>query len=122
MADRLSADGRHRVLVVEAGGSDRNFWIRTPAGYGRTFADAQINWRYTAHCGPGLNERMMYWPRGRVLGGSSSINALVYFRGLPRDFEAWRAEGNVGWSWSDVQPWFERSEQILSVTDVSDDA
>ncbi len=111
LADRLSADGRHRVLLLEAGGSDRRFWIRTPIGYGRTFTDPAVNWRYEAAPSPGLNGRTMYWPRGRVLGGSSSINALVYCRGLPIDFDGWRALGNPGWGWSDVQPYFERSER-----------
>ena len=97
LADRLSADGSARVLVLEAGGSDRRFWIKTPIGYGRTFADPKINWQYQAAPSPGLNGRGMYWPRGRVLGGSSSINALVYCRGMPADFDHWRNLGNVGW-------------------------
>src|SRR5450631_1646688 len=111
LAERLSSDPRRRVLILEAGGSDARFWIRTPIGYGRTFADASVNWKYqTAPC-PGLNGRTMYWPRGRVLGGSSSINALVYCRGMPQDFEDWRALGNIGWGWQDVEPCFARSER-----------
>ena len=111
LADRLSAGGRNRILVLEAGGSDRRFWIKTPIGYGRTFADAAVNWKYQTLASPGLNGRTMYWPRGRVIGGSSSINALVYCRGMPADFDDWRDLGNVGWGWEDVRPYFERSER-----------
>ena len=111
LADRLSADGGDRVLVLEAGGSDDRFWIKMPVGYGRTFADPSVNWKYQAGPSPGSNGRTMYWPRGRVVGGSSSINALVYCRGMPVDFDDWRSIGNVGWGWEDVRPSFERSER-----------
>lgn len=111
LADRLSADGRHTVLVLEAGGSDSRFWIKTPIGYGRTFADAKVNWKYQTESNPGLNGRSMYWPRGRVVGGSSSINALVYCRGMPADYDDWSNMGNPGWSWDDVRPVFERLER-----------
>ncbi len=111
LADRLSAGGSDRVLVLEAGGTDRRFWIKTPIGYGRTFADAAVNWKYQTQPNPGLNGRSIYWPRGRVLGGSSSINALVYCRGLPADFDDWRDMGNAGWGWDDVRPYFEKSER-----------
>jgi choline dehydrogenase len=111
LADRLSANGRDRVLVLEAGGTDRRFWIKTPIGYGRMFADASVNWKYQTSPNPGLNGRSIYWPRGRVIGGSSSINALVYCRGMPEDFDDWRQMGNVGWGWDDVRPYFERSER-----------
>jgi choline dehydrogenase len=110
LADRLSAGG-DRVLVLEAGGTDRRFWIKTPIGYGRTFADPAVNWKYQTLPNPGLNGRSIYWPRGRVIGGSSSINALVYCRGMPADFDDWRQMGNVGWGWDDVRPYFERSER-----------
>jgi choline dehydrogenase len=113
LADRLSADRRTTVLIVEAGGSDRRFWIQTPIGYGRTFADRRVNWMYQAEPSPGLNGRPMYWPRGKVLGGSSSINALVYCRGLPEDFDGWAALGNPSWGWRDVKPYFERSERFV---------
>jgi choline dehydrogenase len=116
LAERLSADGRNRVLVLEAGGSDKRFWIRTPIGYGRTFADASVNWKYQTSPSPGLNGRSIYWPRGRVVGGSSSINALVYCRGMPADFDDWRAMGNVGWGWDDVRPYFERSERHVAAS------
>ena len=111
LAERLSASGRHRVLILEAGGSDSRFWIKTPIGYGRTFADAAVNWKYQAQPSAGLNGRSMYWPRGRVVGGSSSINALVYCRGMPADFDDWRDMGNAGWAWQDVRPYFERTER-----------
>jgi choline dehydrogenase len=111
LADRLSAGGNDRILVLEAGGTDRRFWIKTPIGYGRTFADPAVNWKYTTAPNPGLNGRRIYWPRGRVIGGSSSINALVYCRGMPADFDDWRGMGNVGWGWEDVRPYFERSER-----------
>jgi choline dehydrogenase len=111
LADRLSANGRDRVLILEAGGSDDRFWIRAPIGYGRTFADARVNWKYQTQADPGTNSRAMYWPRGRVVGGSSSINALVYIRGLPEDYDDWRALGNAGWGWQDVKPVFERTER-----------
>jgi len=111
LADRLSASGRDRVLVLEAGGSDNRFWIKTPIGYGFTFADPKVNWKYQTSASPGLNGRTMYWPRGRVVGGSSSINAMVYCRGMPADFDDWRALGNLGWGWDDVRPYFEKSER-----------
>jgi len=111
LADRLSASGRDRVLVLEAGGSDRRFWIKTPIGYGRTFADGAVNWKYQTEPNSGLDGRSIYWPRGRVLGGSSSINALVYCRGMPADFDDWRQMGNAGWGWDEVRPYFERSER-----------
>jgi choline dehydrogenase len=113
LADRLSASGR-RVLVLEAGGSDARFWIKTPIGYGRTFADAAVNWKYQTLPSAGLNGRIMYWPRGRVVGGSSSINALVYCRGMPADFDDWRALGNAGWGWDEVRSYFERTERRVA--------
>jgi choline dehydrogenase len=111
LAERLSASGRDRVLVLEAGGTDRRLWIQLPIGYGRTFADPRVNWKYQTIGSPGLNGRTMYWPRGRVVGGSSSVNALVYCRGMPVDFDDWRNMGNVGWGWDDVRPYFEKSER-----------
>ncbi len=134
MADRLSENGRWSVLVLEAGGHDRRAWIKLPIGYGRTFFDERVNWKYQAEPDPELDGRAAYWPRGKVVGGSSSINALVYCRGLPHDFDDWRAAGNIGWGWSDVQPVFERFERRISrsgtatgsgpyaVADVTDEA
>jgi choline dehydrogenase len=114
LADRLSADGQNRVLILEAGGSDARFWIKAPIGYGVTFADARVNWKFQARSSAGLDGRGMYWPRGRVVGGSSSINAMVYCRGMPADFDDWRALGNVGWGWDETRLYFERSERHVA--------
>ena len=116
LADRLSEGGRHSVLVLEAGGHDRRFWIRTPIGYGKTFFDERVNWKYRADPDDGLDGRSAYWPRGKVVGGSSSINALVYCRGLPHDFDDWRDAGNPGWGWRDVEPVFDRFERRIGPT------
>jgi choline dehydrogenase len=110
LANRLSASGRHRVLLLEAGGSDRKFWIRTPIGYGRTFYDSRVNWMYLTEPDPETGGRVSYWPRGKVLGGSSSINAMVYIRGQPGDFDDWEAGGNPGWGWKGVLPYFQKAE------------
>jgi choline dehydrogenase len=131
LAERLSKDGRYRILVLEAGGSDHKFWIKLPLGYGKTFYDDRVNWKFETEPDPGCNGRKSYWPRGKVLGGSSSINALVYCRGLPHDFDDWQEAGAAGWGWNDVHPHFEQLERRvsangevtgegpLSVTDVS---
>ena len=111
LANRLSESGKHRVLLIEAGGSDRRFWIRTPIGYGITFFDPTVNWRFEGEKEPGLNHRDIYVPRGKVLGGSSSINAMVYCRGAAGDFDDWRDAGNPGWGWADVKPAFEAIER-----------
>jgi len=111
LADRLTADGRQQVLLLEAGGSDRRFWIKLPIGYGRTYFDERINWKLHTEPEAALNGQRGYWPRGKVLGGSSSINAMVYCRGLPSDFDDWRSQGNLGWGWSDVEPVFRRTER-----------
>lgn len=110
LADRLSEDGKYTVCVLEAGGSDLNFWIWMPIGYGKAFYNRNLNWMYHTEADPGLNDRSGYWPRGKVLGGSSSINAMVYIRGQHADFEDWKALGNTGWGWQDVLPYFKRSE------------
>ena len=112
VANRLSADGKTTVLVLEAGGSDRVIWIQLPIGYGRTFFDKRINWMYDTAPIPGLGGRSSYWPRGKVIGGSGSINAMVYVRGQPNDFEDWKALGNPGWGWDDVLPYFKKSEDF----------
>jgi len=110
LADRLSASGRHRVLVLEAGGSDKRFWIQTPIGYGKIFYDESVNWKYLTEPDAGIDNRRSYWPRGKVLGGSSSINAMVYIRGQQQDYEDWRELGNPGWGWQDVLPYFRKAE------------
>ena len=110
LANRLTAGGEHRVLLLEAGGSDRSPWIQVPIGYGRTFNDPRFNWMYQGQPDPALDNRRAHWPRGKVLGGSSSINAMVYVRGQPADFDDWRAAGNPGWSWSELLPYFKKLE------------
>lgn len=110
LAEALSADGRHTVAVVEAGGHDRRWAIRVPIGYAFTFNDAAVNWKYWTEPDPGLADREAYWPRGKVVGGSSSINAMLYCRGLPADFDDWAAAGARGWAWSDVKPVYEAME------------
>ena len=110
LANRLTASGVHRLLLLEAGGSDRSPWITVPIGYGRTFNDERVNWMYEADADPALDNRRQFWPRGKVLGGSTSINAMVYVRGQPGDFDDWAAAGNPGWSYRDVLPYFKKLE------------
>lgn len=110
LANRLSESGKFSVLLLEAGGSDLNFWIWMPIGYGKTFYRKSVNWMYETEPDPGLNNRVSYWPRGKVMGGSSSINAMVFIRGQPEDFEDWKAMGNPGWGWDDVLPYFKKLE------------
>lgn len=110
LAGRLSENGRHRVLLLEAGGDDRRFWIQVPIGYGKSFYDPSVNWMYMTEPVPTAGNRPSYWPRGKVLGGSSSINAMVYIRGQAEDFDDWRDAGNPGWGWEDVLPVYRRME------------
>ena len=110
LANRLTASGRHCVLLLEAGGHDRNVWIHIPLGYGKLFSNRKVNWLYTSQPEPELNDRQIIQPRGKVLGGSSSINGLLYVRGQPADFDHWRQLGNSGWSFEDVLPYFRRAE------------
>jgi choline dehydrogenase len=110
MATRLSEDPSTRVVLLEAGGEDRNRWIHIPLGYGKTFADSSVNWCYEAEPDAGANGRRIFWPRGKVLGGSSSINGMVYIRGQHEDFDLWRQFGNTGWSSTDVLPYFKRAQ------------
>jgi choline dehydrogenase len=103
LADRLTACGRHKVLLIEAGGSDSRWAIKVPIGYGFTFSDRRVNWAYRTQADPGLAARSIYWPRGKVIGGCSSINAMAYVRGLPHDFDDWERQGAAGWNWSAVE-------------------
>ena len=112
LANRLTADGKTTVLLLEAGGSDLSIWIQMPIGYGRTFFNRRINWMYDTQAIEALDGRRSYWPRGKVVGGSGSINAMVYVRGQPRDFDDWKAAGNAGWGWDDVLPYFKKSEDF----------
>ncbi|MGV3551760.1 GMC family oxidoreductase [Rhizobium sp.] len=110
LAGRLSEDGRTSVTILEAGGKDWNPWIHIPIGYGKTIVDARLNWRYETEKGPEIANRPMFWPRGKVLGGSSSINGLLYIRGQAEDYDHWRQLGNAGWSYDDVLPYFRKAE------------
>jgi choline dehydrogenase len=109
LANRLSADGRHRVLLLEAGPRDRSIWIHLPIGYGKTMFHPVYNWGFHTDPEPQMHGRRVYWPRGRGLGGSSSINGLIYVRGQRADYDRWAAAGNKGWSWDEVLPYFQRS-------------
>ena len=110
LANRLTASGRHRVLLLEAGGRDRNIWIHIPLGFGKLFDNPQVNWLYKTEPEPELGGRQIIQPRGKVLGGSSSINGLLYVRGQHEDFDHWRQLGNAGWGFADVLPYFRRAE------------
>ena len=100
LAERLTASGKHKVVVLEAGGSDRRFYVQLPLGYGKLFYDPAVNWMYQTEPDPGLNGQRDHWPRGKLLGGSSSINAMVYIRGHQADYAEWGAE-NPGWGWDE---------------------
>lgn len=104
LAERLSADPRLRVTLIEAGGSDRRLFVQMPLGYGKLYHDPAVNWNFRAEPDPGLAGQADHWPRGKVLGGSSSINAMVWCRGFPEDYDDWAAAGATGWGWADVLP------------------
>jgi choline dehydrogenase len=110
LANRLTTSGRHRVLLLEAGGHDRHIWIHIPLGFAKLFDNAKVNWLYSSEPEPELNNRKIIQPRGKVVGGSSSINGLLYIRGQREDFDLWRQLGNAGWSFEDVLPYFRRAE------------
>jgi choline dehydrogenase len=110
LANRLSADGKNSVLLLEAGPRDTNLWIHVPLGYGRLFKEKTVNWMYQTEPEPGLDGRSVFQPRGKVLGGSSSINGLLYVRGQHEDYDRWRQHGNHGWGFDDVLPYFKKAE------------
>jgi choline dehydrogenase len=110
LANRLSADGKNSVLLLEAGPKDSNLWIHVPLGYGKLFKDKTVNWMYQTEPEPALNGRTIFQPRGKVLGGSSSINGLLYVRGQHEDYDRWRQHGNSGWGFDDVLPYFKKAE------------
>lgn len=110
LANRLSADPSVKVVLLEAGGRDWNPWIHIPVGYFKTIHNSNVDWCYKTEPDPGLNGRSIEWPRGKVLGGSSSLNGLLYVRGQAQDYDRWRQMGNTGWSWDDVLPLFKRAE------------
>ncbi len=107
LANRLTADGRSTVLLLEAGPRDKDFWIHVPLGYGKLFARTDVNWAYQSEPEPALNGRRVFTPRGKVLGGSSSINGLVHIRGQREDYDGW---GVPGWGFDDLLPYFKKSE------------
>lgn len=110
LANRLSADPDVRVVLLEAGGRDWNPWIHIPVGYFKVMHNPSVDWCYRTEPDPGLAGRSLDWPRGKVLGGSSSLNGLLYVRGQHEDYDRWRQMGNVGWSAEDVLPFFKRAE------------
>ena len=110
LANRLTEDPRTRVLLLEAGGSDSYHWIRIPVGYLFCIGNPRTDWMMTTDPEPGLNGRILMYPRGKVLGGCSSINGMIYMRGQAADYDHWRQLGNVGWAWNDVLPYFLKSE------------
>ena len=120
LAARLTESGEHKVVLLEAGGDDRplkepsqfisNVMIHTPIGFGKTLNDPKVNWLYETEVDEGSGGRPHKWPKGKVLGGSSSLNGLLYVRGQSADYDGWRQMGNAGWSWDDVLPYFKKSE------------
>lgn len=110
LADRLSESGEHQVLLLEAGPPDRNIWIHIPMGYGKTMVNPELNWRMETEPEPNMAGRKLYWPRGRTLGGSSSINGLMYVRGHAEDYNEWEAMGNPGWGYGEMLKCFRKSE------------
>ena len=110
LANRLSVNGSNKILLLEAGGKDTYPWLHIPVGYFKTMHNPKVDWCFKIESDPGLNGRKMNYPRGKVLGGSSSINGLLYIRGQSNDYNYWRQLGNVGWGWDDVLPYFKKSE------------
>ncbi|HLR13640.1 MAG TPA: choline dehydrogenase [Burkholderiaceae bacterium] len=110
LANRLSEGGKYRVTLLEAGPPDSNVWIHIPIGYGKTMFSKKLNWRYHTEPDPNMLGRQIYWPRGKTLGGSSSINGLIYIRGQKQDYDHWEAQGNPGWSWDACLPYFRKLE------------
>src|ERR1700676_5308277 len=110
LANRLSADGKYSVLLLEAGPKDTNLWIHVPLGYGKLFKEKSVNWMYQTEPEPELNGRQVFQPRGKGLGGSRSVNGLLYVRGQHEDYDRWRQRGNAGWGYDDVLPYFRKAE------------
>jgi choline dehydrogenase len=121
LANRLTADGKKKVLLLEAGGSDRNFWLQLPVGYYRTIFDTRFARLFDTEPCEGTAGRKIIWPRGRVIGGSSSFYGLIYLRGHPADFDDWAKLGAAGWSYREVVPYFKRIEDTLVPSDLRND-
>ena len=117
LANRLSADPSNKVLLLEAGGSDNRFWVHVPVGYLYCMGNPKTDWCFSTESEPGLNGRALNYPRGKVLGGCSSINGMIYMRGQKQDYDHWAALGNDGWGWDDVLPYFKRSERHYGPAD-----
>ncbi len=117
LANRLSANGRHRVLVLEAGGKDDWIWFHIPVGYLYAMGNPRADWCFKTEAEPGLNGRALNYPRGKVIGGCSAINGMIYMRGQSSDYDHWRQLGNPGWGWDDVLPYFKRSEDRVRGAD-----
>ncbi len=115
LANRLSADPKVRVLLLEAGGKDNYHWIHIPVGYLYLMGNPRTDWGYSTAAEPGLNGRSLSYPRGRVLGGCSSINGMIYMRGQARDYDQWRQLGNPGWSWDDCLPYFLKHQDQMAL-------
>ena len=118
LADKLSRDVKNSVLLLEAGGSNKSPWVSLPLGYGKLFTDPKRNWKFSAAAQETLNNREDYWPRGKLVGGSGSINAMVYCRGLQTDFEDWQAAGATGWDWDEVKRHYDAIETNVSADGV----
>ncbi len=110
LANRLSYNPANKVLLLEAGGKDLSPWLHVPVGYFKTMHDPRYDWCYLTDPDPGIGDRQLQWPRGKVLGGSSALNGLLYVRGQPQDYDRWAELGNTGWSFDDVLPYFKKSE------------
>jgi len=110
LANRLSENGKYSVALIEAGGSDKNFWVNTPLGVGQILQNPRFAWDYWTGAETALKGQKIYWPRGRVLGGSSSINGMIFVRGEPKRYDEWRDAGNAGWGWDDMLPYFQKLE------------
>lgn len=117
VANRLSADGRNRVLLLEAGGWDRNFWLHFPVGYYRSIYDTGVARLFDTRPSEGTGGRNIVWPRGKVIGGSSSINGLIFIRGQREDFDGWSEQGATGWSYDEVLPYFRKLERYTGAGD-----
>jgi choline dehydrogenase len=117
LANRLTRDGKASVLLLEAGGKDDWYWIDIPVGYLYTIGNPRTDWCFKTVADPGLNGRQLGYARGKVLGGCSSINAMVYMRGQRADYDHWAALGNKGWSWDEVLPAFKKMEDFYAGAD-----